>query len=85
MTPRPLFSGHRLGLPPRDTASASSVKTFSKLYHPARSLGPLRFEAAVTCRPARADLPGGGLLPGQDLHELSVSTHSCSPATFRRL
>ncbi len=85
MAPRPLLSEHRLGLPPRDTASASSVKTFSGLYRPARSLGPLRFETAVARRPARAGLPGGGLFPGQDLLELSVSTHSCSPATFRRL
>ena len=85
MAPRPLLSEHRLGLPPRDTASASSVKTFSGLYRPARSLGPLRFETTVTRRPARVDLPRGGLLPGQDSLDWSMTTHSFSPATFRRL
>ena len=44
----------------------------SKLYHPARSLDPLRFAAWVAPRCARVGLPGGGLLPGQDLLDLLV-------------
>jgi len=59
----------------------SSVKTFSGLHRPARSLGPLRFETTVARRPAKVDLPRGGPLLGQDLSDSSMSTHSFSPAT----
>src|SRR5262245_11643343 len=70
--PGPLCSGLRRGLPRKTSASALPEYNVSELYLPACSLGPLRFTVRVAPRGARAGLPGGGLLPGQDLLDLLV-------------
>src|SRR4051794_13489688 len=58
----------------RPSASALHGLRISGLNRPARSLALLRFASWVAPRCARNQLLGGGLLPRQDLLELSMST-----------
>src|SRR5882757_1496497 len=86
-SPRPLLSASHRGHPRSMTALASANCFVSELYHPARSHALLLSAARVAPRCVRTGLPGGGLLPGKDLLELSMSTslaHLLSPAGFDR-
>lgn len=86
--PVPRLSVHRHGLLPVRRGSALAVpSTVSRLNRPARSRGPLRFATRVAPCRARAGLPGGGILPGQDLPTSLMfrsSAHLLTPAGLCR-
>ena len=65
----------------RGKASAPPFARFSRLNAPARSLCLLRFAARVTPDHARIGIPGGELLPVQDLQD-SISVFISSTHLF---
>jgi hypothetical protein len=73
--PGPRSLDRRRGLPHAANASALSKKFVSRLCRPARARAPLRFAAWISPHCARVGFPGGGLLPRQDLLDLSLSSH----------